>query len=63
MQDRDESNAEGYTDTPTDKAAALKEWIGYLMGDGQKMLADIGYATVPDATLQKGQAQLSQITG
>jgi phosphate transport system substrate-binding protein len=46
-----------------DKAAALKEWIGYLMGDGQKMLADIGYAAVPDATLQKGQAQLSQITG
>jgi phosphate transport system substrate-binding protein len=46
-----------------DKAAALKEWIGYLLGDGQKMLPDLNYATLPAAVQQKAQAQLSSITG
>jgi phosphate transport system substrate-binding protein len=46
-----------------DKAAALKEWIGYLLGDGQKMLPDLNYATLPAAVQQQAQAQLSQITG
>ena len=49
--------------TDANKAAALKEWVGYLLGDGQKLLPDLGYGAVPAATLQKAQAQISQITG
>jgi ABC-type phosphate transport system substrate-binding protein len=36
-----------------DKAAALQEWVGYLVGDGQKLLPDLGYGSVPDAILTK----------
>jgi phosphate transport system substrate-binding protein len=46
-----------------DKAAALKEWIGYLDGDGQALLPDLNYAKVPDSILTQAQAQLSKITG
>jgi phosphate transport system substrate-binding protein len=43
------------------KAAALKEWTGYLLGDGQKLLPDIGYGTVPSSILTQAQTQLSKI--
>src|SRR5262249_2700359 len=49
--------------TAADKAAALKEWVGYLDGDGQALLPDLNYAKVPDAILTQAQAQLSKITG
>jgi len=41
--------------------AALKEWTGYLLGDGQKLLPDIGYGTVPSSILTQAQTQLSKI--
>src|SRR5262249_60617028 len=49
--------------TAADKAAALKEWIGYLDGDGQSLLPDLNYAKVPDSILTQAQAQLAKITG
>jgi len=51
------------TQTDANKAAALKEWIGYLDGDGQALLPDLNYAKVPDSILTQAQAQLSKITG
>jgi phosphate transport system substrate-binding protein len=47
--------------TDANKAAALQAWIGYLLGDGQKLLPDLGYGAVPAATLQKAQAQITQV--
>jgi phosphate transport system substrate-binding protein len=44
------------------KAAALKEWVGYLIGDGQKMLPGLGYAAIPSSIQSQSQAQLSKIT-
>ncbi len=49
--------------TDANKAAALQAWIGYLLGDGQKLLPDLGYGAVPATTIQKAQAQISQISG
>ena len=43
-------------------AAMLKAWIGYLIGAGQSMLGNLGYAPLPSSLQQKAQAQLSQIT-
>ena len=39
----------------------LKAYIGYLVGDGQKLLAQLGYAPLPSSMDQKAKAQLSQI--
>jgi len=43
-------------------AAMLKAYLGYLLGDGQKLLPDLGYAPLPSSLDQKAVAQLSQIT-
>ena len=43
-------------------AAMLKAYIGYLVGDGQQLLGELGYAPLPSSLQQKAQAQLSQIT-
>jgi phosphate transport system substrate-binding protein len=40
----------------------LKAYIGYLEGDGQKLLPGLGYAPLPASLDQKAKAQLSQIT-
>jgi phosphate transport system substrate-binding protein len=45
-----------------DKLAAIKEWVGYLIGDGQKLLPNLGYAPVPSSILSQAQAQLSKLT-
>jgi phosphate transport system substrate-binding protein len=42
-------------------AAMLKAYIGYLVGDGQKLLPQIGYAPLPSSVDQQSQAQLSKI--
>jgi phosphate transport system substrate-binding protein len=42
-------------------AKLLKAYIGYLLGDGQKLLNPLGYATLPSSIDQKAKAQLSQI--
>ncbi|MGO8956710.1 MAG: phosphate ABC transporter substrate-binding protein PstS [Streptosporangiaceae bacterium] len=42
-------------------AAMLKAYIGYLLGDGQKLLPSLGYAALPTSIDQKATAQLSKI--
>jgi phosphate transport system substrate-binding protein len=39
----------------------LKTYIGYLLGDGQKLLPPLGYAPLPSSLDQKATAQLSKI--
>jgi phosphate transport system substrate-binding protein len=43
-------------------AALLKAYIGYLLGDGQKLLAGLNLAALPPAIDSAAVAQLSQIT-
>jgi phosphate transport system substrate-binding protein len=43
-------------------AAMLKAYLGYLLGDGQKLLGQLGYAALPSSLDQMAVAQLSQIT-
>ncbi len=39
----------------------LKDYVGYLVGDGQKLLSELGYAPLPSSMDQQAKAQLSQI--
>jgi phosphate transport system substrate-binding protein len=39
----------------------LKAYIGYLLGDGQKLLPELGYAPLPSSLDQKAKDQLSNI--
>ncbi len=41
----------------------LQAYIGYLLGDGQKLLPSLGYAELPASIDQTAKAQLSKITG
>jgi phosphate transport system substrate-binding protein len=43
-------------------AAMLKAYLGYLLGDGQKLLGQIGLAPLPSNLDQQAVAQLSKIT-
>jgi len=43
-------------------AAMLKAYVGYLIGDGQQLLTNLGYAPLPSSLQQQAQAQLSKIT-
>jgi len=45
----------------TNTAAMLKAYIGYLIGDGQKLLPTLNYAPLPSNIQQQAQAQLSKI--
>jgi len=45
----------------TSTAAGLKAYIGYLLGDGQKLLPQLNYAPLPSNIDQQAQAQLSKI--
>jgi phosphate transport system substrate-binding protein len=40
----------------------LKDYVGYLVGDGPKLLPELGYAPLPSSMDQKAKAQLSQIS-
>ena len=42
-------------------AAMLKAYVGYLVGDGQKLLPGLGYAPLPASLDQMAVAQLSKI--
>src|ERR1700730_1991712 len=44
-------------------AGLLKAYLGYLLGPGQQLLGNLGYAPLPSSLDQKAVAQLSQITG
>jgi phosphate transport system substrate-binding protein len=39
----------------------LQAWVGYLIGDGQKLLPGLNYAPIPPNLQQMAQAQLSKI--
>ena len=39
----------------------LQAYIGYLVGAGQQLLPELGYAPLPSGIDQKAQAQLSKI--
>ena len=39
----------------------LKAYIGYLVGDGQKLLPQLGYAPLPSSIDQQAKAQISKI--
>ena len=43
-------------------AAMLKAYLGYLLGDGQKLLSEIGLAPLPSSVDQQAVAQLDKIT-
>jgi phosphate transport system substrate-binding protein len=43
-------------------AAMLKAYLGYLLGDGQKLLEGLGYAPLPSNIDQQAVAQLDKIT-
>ncbi len=44
-------------------AALLKAYLGYLLGAGQQLLGNLGYAPLPSSLDQMAVQQLSQITG
>ena len=45
----------------SNNAAMLKAYIGYLLGDGQKLLPSLNYAPLPSNIQQMAQAQLAKI--
>jgi phosphate transport system substrate-binding protein len=45
----------------SNNAAMLKAYIGYLLGDGQQLLSNLGYAPLPSNILSMAQAQVSKI--
>ena len=49
------------TQPSANDAALLKAYIGYLLGDGQKLLPQLNYAPLPSNIDQQAQAQLSKI--
>jgi phosphate transport system substrate-binding protein len=48
--------------TDTAKGNALKGWLNYIYGDGQKLAATIDYAPLPKGLISKAKAQVKQIT-
>jgi len=44
-------------------ASMLRAYIGYLLGAGQELLPQLGYAPLPSRIDQQAQAQLSKIAG
>jgi phosphate transport system substrate-binding protein len=44
-------------------AAMLKAYLGYLLGPGQQLLGELGYAPLPSSLDQQAVSQLSQIPG
>jgi phosphate transport system substrate-binding protein len=45
----------------TNDTKMLKAWIGYLVGDGQKLLPSLNYARLPASIQSKAKAQLDKI--
>ena len=44
-----------------DTAKLLQAYIGYLVGDGQQLLTNLGYAPLPANIDQQAKADLSKI--
>jgi phosphate transport system substrate-binding protein len=51
-----------YKNQSADQADLLKGWIGFVLGDGQEIAPDAGFAALPEALTEKAIAQLDQIT-
>jgi phosphate transport system substrate-binding protein len=49
------------TQPSSNDAAMLKAYIGYLLGPGQGLLTNLGYAPLPSNILSMAQAQVSKI--
>ena len=49
------------TQSDANTAKMLQAYLGYLLGDGQKLLSQLGYAPLPANIDQQAQAQLSKI--
>jgi phosphate transport system substrate-binding protein len=49
------------TQSSTTTAKLLQAWIGYLVGSGQSLLANLGYAQVPSNIDTLAKAQISKI--
>jgi phosphate transport system substrate-binding protein len=49
------------TQSNANTAAMLKAYLGYLLGDGQKLLSQLGYAPLPSSVDQQAQSQLAMI--
>jgi phosphate transport system substrate-binding protein len=49
------------TQPDANTAKMLQAYLGYLLGDGQKLLTQLGYAPLPANIDQQAQAQLSKI--
>ena len=49
------------TQSSADTAKLLQAYIGYLVGDGQKLLPNLGYAPLPANIDQQAKADLSKI--
>jgi len=45
----------------TNVTKMLKAYLGYLLGDGQKLLPQLGYAPLPSSMDQQAKAQLNKI--
>ena len=53
---------EAQIDNNRNKIVAFKAYLGYLLGDGQKLLDQLGYAPLPASLDQQAVAQLDKIT-
>ena len=49
------------TQSSANNTALLKAYIGYLVGDGQKLLPNLGYAPLPSNIDQQAKAALGKI--
>jgi phosphate transport system substrate-binding protein len=49
------------TQTDKNKGAALKAWLGYVLGDAQDTANDLDFANLPDNILDPALAQIDQI--
>jgi phosphate transport system substrate-binding protein len=50
------------TQTDAAKGNALKGWLTYIYGDGQKLAPSVDYAGLPKGLLKQAQAQVKKIT-
>ena len=50
-----------YESQTSDTAKLLKAWVGYLVGDGQKLLPTLNYAPLPSSIQSKAKDQVSKI--
>ena len=45
------------------KASAIKKFLNFIYGDGQKLAPEVDYAPLPKSLLDKAKAQVKQVGG